>query len=192
MSSQRKKSIVTHEDRKRIIEKSPSEISVKDISSLLGIKYSTIWAIVKQFNTTGSAIPKKRGGDKRSKLTYQFAEKQSTIMDQKCLLKLSDIVARIQREFNISVSKNTVERVLKEFHYTMKSVVTVPGKRNDDRTIRLRSEYANGFRFLETEFENSNFIFIDEVGFSVVTRPKRRHFFFQAQSQQISSYNEIL
>ena len=55
----------------------------------------------------------------------------------------------------------------------MKSVVTVPEKRNNDRTIRLRSEYANGFRSLETEFENSNFIFIDEVRFSVVTRSKR-------------------
>ena len=52
MSSQRKNSIVTHEDRKRIIEKSLGGIFVKDISSLLGIKYLTVWAIVKQFNTT--------------------------------------------------------------------------------------------------------------------------------------------
>ena len=57
----------------------------------------------------------------------------------------------------------------------MKSVVTVPEKINDDQTIRLRSKHANGFRSLKTEFENSNFIFIDEVGFSVVTCPKRGH-----------------
>ena len=148
---------------------------MKDISSLLGIKYLTVWAIVKQFNTTGSVIPKKKGGDKRSKLTSLQKNTLLSWVDQNCILKLSDIVARIRTEFNISVNTSTVERVIKDFHCTIKSVVTVPEKRNDDKTIRLRSECANGFRSLETEFENSNFIFIDEVGFSVVTRPKRGH-----------------
>ena len=77
MSSQRKNSIVIHKDRKRVIEKSLSGISVKDISSLLGIKYSTVWAIVKQFNTIENVISKRW---EQKITTYQFAEKHSTIM----------------------------------------------------------------------------------------------------------------
>ena len=63
MSERRK---ITAEDKRRIIEKSLDGISVKDISSMLSLKYSTVWRIVDQFNKTGDAN-EKRGGDTRSK-----------------------------------------------------------------------------------------------------------------------------
>ena len=34
-------------------------------------------------------------------------------------------------------------------------------------------KYASKFRNLESEQEHKNFIFVDEVGFTVVSRPKR-------------------
>ena len=55
----------------------------------------------------------------------------------------------------------------------MKSVVSVPERRNDERTLNLREEYAAKFRHLESTSEHKNFIFLDEVGFSVVSLPKK-------------------
>lgn len=61
-------------------------------------------------------------------------------------------------------------KLLIEFHYSMKSLIPIPEKRNDNATINLRWYYELKFRHLKTEYENLKFIFL-QVGFSVVTRP---------------------
>ena len=55
----------------------------------------------------------------------------------------------------------------------MKPVVSVPERRNNKKTLNLREEYAAKFRHLESTSEHKSFIFLDKVGFSVVSRPKR-------------------
>ena len=74
---------------------------------------------------------------------------------------------------NILTSKSAIDRILRGFHYTVKSTVLVPQRRNDVRTIDIRERYAEEFRRLEAETEHSNLVFIDEVGFCVVSRPKK-------------------
>ena len=54
----------------------------------------------------------------------------------------------------------------------MKSTVLVPERRNNIRTIDIREQYAEKFR-LETDTKHSNLIFLDEVGFPVVSQPKK-------------------
>ena len=71
------------------------------------------------------------------------------------------------------VSSTTIQRVLQDFHYTMKSIVSVPELRNDERTLNLREEYATKFRHLESTSEHKNFIFLVEVEFSVVSCQRR-------------------
>ena len=55
----------------------------------------------------------------------------------------------------------------------MKSVVSIPERRNDETTLNLREEYAAKFRHLKSTSEQKNFIFLYEVGFSLVSRPRR-------------------
>ena len=64
---------------------------------------------------------------------------------------------------------------MKTFHYTLKRAYPVTAARNSERTINLRYEYAVKFRDQETLAPTENFVFLDEVGFQVVTRPKRAH-----------------
>ena len=96
-------------------------------------------------------------------------------VDNNCLLKLKDLRIKVKEKFNILTSKSAIDRIFHEFHYTMKSTVLVPERRNDTRTIDIREQYAEKFRRLETETKHSNLIFLDEVGFSVISQPKKGH-----------------
>ena len=86
---------------------------------------------------------------------------------------ISDLINKGYKHFLISVSSHTIHRVLKDFRYTMKSVVPVPKRKSNERTLNLKEEYAAKFRHLESTSEHKNFIFLDEVGFSVVSLPRR-------------------
>lgn len=44
---------------------------------------------------------------------------------------------------------------------------------NCENTIEVRHNYSKSFRQIELDTEDKNLVFLDEVGFSVVTRPKR-------------------
>lgn len=49
----------------------------------------------------------------------------------------------------------------------------IPERRNCETTIEARYNYAISFRSLEESRDDKNLIFLDEVGFSVVTRTNR-------------------
>ena len=102
MSERRK---ITAEDKRRIIEKSLDGISFKDISSMLSLKYLTVWRIVDQFNKKGDANEKKRGSDTRSKLTLDQKNEVLSWVDENCLFRLKDIVNLVQEKFNIALNK---------------------------------------------------------------------------------------
>ena len=69
--------------------------------------------------------------------------------------------------YNIQVSNSCIDRVLRNFHYTIKKVDTIPDARNRSSTIEQRFKYSIRFRDLEQEIPIENFIFVDEVGFSI-------------------------
>ena len=79
----------------------------------------------------------------------------------------------VMEKYSLPVSKSNVDRCLKLFHYTIKSLVPQPIRRNCEQTLDQRQKYAEDFRQLESEIGDRNIVFIDEVGFSVSTRPKR-------------------
>ena len=116
---------------------------------MLSLKYCTIWRIVNQFNRTGDVSAKKCGGDTHPKLIQEQKNEVLLWVNKNCLVKLKDLVVKVNEKFNILTSKNAIDRILLEFHYTMKSTVLVPERRNDTRTIDI----------LETETEHSNLIF---------------------------------
>ena len=76
-------------------------------------------------------------------------------------------------EFGVNVSKSTIDRCLPKFHYTIKNVLSVPAALNSDRVIESRFNYAQEFRRLEKTVTIESFVFLDEVGFKVCTRPRK-------------------
>ena len=76
-------------------------------------------------------------------------------------------------EDSVEVSISAINRTLKNFHYSLKNVTTVPEKKNCTTTLEKRHQYAQDFRLLEASVEEKNIVFLDEVEFSVVSRPKK-------------------
>ena len=71
------------------------------------------------------------------------------------------------------MSASCVDRCLREFHYTIKSVDIIPAAHNCTSAIEQCFDYAQKYRQLEQEYLAEAFIFADEVGFKVSTRPKK-------------------
>ena len=117
---------------------------------------------------TGSTSRKKRGGNKRSLVAREQKDKICEWVDEECTLTLNELKERVSTELGAIVSKSTIDRCLKKFHYSLKKVSIVPARRNIDTTIDDRERYALEFRSLEESVEDKNQIFIDKVGFAVV------------------------
>jgi transposase len=168
-----KKTPVSIELRKRTISLALEGNGNCTIGRILGIPRTTVATIVSKYYANGSVEAKVRGGNYRGKLSMQQKEAIKRWVDDDCLLTLKDLVQRVQAEFHITVSKSCVYRCLRGFHYTIKNVLPVPAVRISERTIQLRFDYAQNFRNLEQNTIHESFLFLDEVGFKVCTRPKR-------------------
>ena len=167
------RSNVSDEDRDRIVSMTLDGYSVSYISTILAIKYQTVNSIVKRYLKTGLVSKSKCGGDRRSKLTPDMKQFLLDEVNRNCTVTLAQLKDLISEKYNITVSISTINRCLDEFHYTLKKITTVPERRNCHSTIQSRKIYADKFRNLEVETSDINLSFIDEVGFSVASRPSR-------------------
>ena len=164
---------VTEREQERIASKVDAGWSIKDIATALDLNYPAVYRIVRIYCQTGKTQNGKRGGDRRSKLNDQMKQTILDWVDENCLLTLKELCLKIYERYNVQISKSTVDRCLKEFHYTVKSTAVVPVRRNVDSTLDGRALYAQRFRRLEELFQQKSLIFVDEVGFAVSTRPKK-------------------
>ena len=143
------------------------------IASEMGLPRTTVSTILLKFRNTGSLVPKLSGGDRRSLLILEQKKQIIGWVDENSMITLKELKEKVHDEFGINVSTSTVNRVIGEFHYTLKCLVKVPERRNCETTLQKRIEYADMFRNLETATTHESIVFLDEVGFAVVTRPKR-------------------
>ncbi|KAF7696462.1 hypothetical protein CDIK_1860 [Cucumispora dikerogammari] len=162
---------VLNDDRNRIITKTLEGYSVQAISQMYEKNYQTVNSIVKNYLKTEQVLPKRRGGDTRTLLPQNVRNAFREYIDVDCTRTLREMIDWIKETFDIILSTTTVNRALSGFHFTLKRVTNVSERRNRFVTIELRTRYASAYRLLETESDNKNFVFLDEVGFAVVTRP---------------------
>ncbi|TBU20507.1 DDE-like endonuclease [Hamiltosporidium tvaerminnensis] len=168
-----RKQKVSINDRERIIEKTLESYSISVIASMYRINYQTANSIVIRYLKTGLVYVDKRGGDRRSKLTMEIKESLQAYVDLECTKTLYELAEWVKCTFNIDMSTSTIDRALRKFHYNLKRVTLVPERRNTLSKIELRTNYATSFRELEVDNDDKNFVFLDGVGFAVVTRPSR-------------------
>ncbi|TBU21016.1 DDE-like endonuclease [Hamiltosporidium tvaerminnensis] len=168
-----RKQMVSINDRKGTIEKPLEAYSMSAIASMYRINYQTVNSIVRRYLKTGLVFVEKSGSDKRSKLTLEIKESLQTYVDLNVRKTLYELAEWVKCTFNVDVSTSTIDRALRKFHYTLKRVTLLPVRRNILSKIELRTNYEASFRELEVDNDDKNFVFLDEVGFSVVTRPSR-------------------
>ena len=121
---------------------------------------------------TGEYLLKQQGGNRRSKISPEIKQEIFRWVDNNCLLRLKDIRAKLIEVHDLEVSISKIDRCLREFHYTVKKTTLVPARRNFESTIEERVSYAINFQSFQESVPDKSLIFIDEVGFSVSTRPK--------------------
>lgn len=112
----------------------------RQIASDLNVHEATVSRIIKKYNQTGSFCRKKTGGDHRSLLNDEQKNYILQKVDENCSLTLKQLADKVFEKFNLKVSRQTIQRTLNEFHYTLKKVSLVPTDRNSPRTISLRFE----------------------------------------------------
>lgn len=164
---------ISNEERRKIKNKVDSGISTKAISDALELNYWSVLKIVNNYQKTGSIDVKPKGGDTRSKLTPEMKTQIRTWVDENSTIKLQALCDKVLSTFDVDVSTSTIDRCINEFHYTLKQVSIVPVLRNNERIIQQRLEYSSMFREYEITHSSESLIFLDEVGFTVSTRPKR-------------------
>ena len=137
------------------------------------VKESTIRSIVKKYDLIGNIAASNKGGDYKSVLTDLQKEQIIKWVDENAAIKLSKLKEKVFEEYNLNVSISTIDRALRNFHYTLKDSTIIPDSRNSERTIELRHQYSLRFDDIEVEYSSENIIFWDEVGFQLSTRSKK-------------------
>ena len=145
---QRLKSQLSDEMRQKIIDKYSSRRNCKMISDDLNIKYQTVMSIIKLFMKTGRICALKTRSPKIKKLN---AESTSFIMEkinEDVSITIKSLKTKLSVDKNVTVSASTIEREIKNFHYSFKRVQLVPARRNTENNIKERFIYANNYLLL--------------------------------------------
>ncbi|KAF7684168.1 hypothetical protein CDIK_4448 [Cucumispora dikerogammari] len=125
---------------------------------------------VRRYMKTEEVVSSKRGGDRRFVLPKNVKTELLMCVDEKYIWSLKHLAERIKIYYALNVPLSTVDRALRDFHCTLKYLTTVSERRNCCSTIDSKRSYAANYRSLEVDKDDQSFIFIYEVGFSVVTR----------------------
>ncbi|ORD95716.1 hypothetical protein HERIO_2274 [Hepatospora eriocheir] len=109
-----------------------------------------------------------RGGDRRSKLSLVIKKQflSGWMMNR---IRLKDLRIKVIETYNIDVSISTIDRCFRQFRYTIKQITLFLEHRNSQSTIEIRTYYECEYRTLEAENEDKSSVFLNNVGFLVVT-----------------------
>jgi transposase len=102
---------ISNEVRKLIIDTINSGEDQSVVAKMVKVKPTTVRAIYSAFKKTGQ-YKKKKVGHRKSILSDNQKEQICNWVDEDCTLTLKQLVAKCLTEFNISLSKSTVERAL--------------------------------------------------------------------------------
>ena len=152
---------------------------------MYGIKPDTAKKIVMKFKKTGfffleisdlfkkGIITKQKQPGRTKKLKRDDENWILEMVDENCTLTLKELQEKMKLGKNIIISRATLSRLFKEFHYTIKRVTLVPIERNSSRTVELRKIYVTNYLELKGKFTINNFFFLDEFG---ITIDSRKHY----------------
>uniref|UniRef100_A0A914ULD0 Tc1-like transposase DDE domain-containing protein n=1 Tax=Plectus sambesii TaxID=2011161 RepID=A0A914ULD0_9BILA len=160
-------------DRQRIVEAYLAGKNAQMISTIMGVKRTTVSTIISKFVKDGQIEKMRRGGARLPKLTDEQTATVKSWVDADCSISLPKLKEKCLAEFGVNVSEGTLSRIMKSFSYTIKRIHLLPARRNDAVTIEEWRRYSQTFLELFTEVSETQIYFLDEVGFCVAMRAKR-------------------
>ena len=115
----------------------------------------------------------KKGGNNLHKISPEMKENLIAKVDAQCTITLSQLANWLRQEHQLNVSISTIDRALRQFHYTLKKTTPVPERRNNLAIKCQRRQFSADLQAQLNESGENNIIFMDEVGFSIATRPSK-------------------
>lgn len=164
---------ITDETRKLIVTSYLKGNSKKQIASMFNVKYHTICAIIKVYEKENRYEQKLKGGVRKRSLEENHIQAIRSWIDENCAMTLKAIKMKLQECYNIDICLKTVDRYISSFSYTIKQISLIPQRRNDEKAIQSRYNYAVEFFEIISKISESHIIFLDEVGFNVSMRTKK-------------------
>ena len=128
---------ITNEKKKNIIESYVNGYCVKQISQMLNVKFSTVYAI-SIYQKEDRIEQKLKGGQRKKKLNGVHVEAIRCMIDNDCGITLKFIKKKLFDEFLTTVCETTVDNYIS---YTLKIIVVIP-ERNIEKYLFARHEYA--------------------------------------------------
>lgn len=157
--------------RKLIIEAIKElKLSDAEISEIYKVKRSTVYSIRMVYLDEGRESISNIVRGRQMKLSDEQKCHILDWVDQDCTLTTKRLAVKVNEEFGIQISRQTVSRILKAFHYSFKRTSSIPERRNDPATIDLRYEFA--VKMVDLIAFRDRWFFLDEIGFNVSMRTK--------------------
>lgn len=169
MSEKRGKKTISNEIREIIINKLNSGLSIKTVAEMYGQKPNTITKLYKKYEKTG--MTKKQNCGHRNKILSDIhIENICDWLQIDCTLTLKQLQTKILTNFPeiTKISLTTIDRALKEFHFSFKRITFVPEARNTPETIQKRFDYA--IQYNKMMINKDRMFFIDETGIQIFSR----------------------
>lgn len=164
---------ISNEERRMIINMYDNGDTVTTIAHHLQRPRSTVVSIVHKILQTKSIEKQLRGGIRKKKLSDVQRYSICRWVDTNCCITLEKLKRKLFKKFNVKCCTKTVERALKDFHYTLKRTSIYPEKRNNNETIIKRERYVYEYRNILLKYKHEQIFFIDEAGFSLSMRNRR-------------------
>ena len=160
---------VSYQDRQRIVDSFVNGEDFVATATLLGVKRTTAYTIVRTYERTGRIEALPTGGNRRSKLddeTVDFLVMMIEANPSITVKKLNEDLRTVWPN-KPHVSDSTITRCLNGQLITLKKQYDVPLTRNSVTTKNLRSEYAH---WMYTFGLQRHRIYVDECGCNLYTR----------------------
>ena len=157
---------VTDSIRELVCDKYRNNISVKQISLELNVKYQTVVSIINVYKRTGRIRACKTHIGRPKGINVGHGNFLKALMQENCSITLKEMSRKLYENFNINPSISTINRACMGFNYSFKRISLISLRRNIESTIEARFEYASRFM----NFDINKVIFIDEMGTSVSMR----------------------
>ncbi|KAF7685295.1 hypothetical protein CDIK_3956 [Cucumispora dikerogammari] len=158
--------------RKRIIDAFQAGTPRKILAEYEQPPKNTINSIIAIFQKTGRLYKKKKGGLTHHKITLEIKEFINQEVDADCTVSLRKICNRVLTVKDVTVSTSTVFNCLRDLHYSLKILKSIPVRRNEADVIESRFICAQEFLQIEENYPPSKILFLDEVRFNVTMRVK--------------------
>lgn len=154
--------------REIICNKYTNGKTIKDISTELDCKYTTVQSVIKNFRNENRICSAKYKCGRKKKINESDATELRKLIADDCSVTLDVMKDKLAQSTSKIVSKSTIHRALRNFEYSFKRVQLVPIKRNATNNIETRFQYANKIM----ELDNQRLIFIDEMGVNCSMRKR--------------------